>query len=107
MNAPHHPNVEKILAATDWDLEPLYWQEYRNVEHKRVQDAYERTQAAWNKQARNEVEANMQMQAFKPPYQRYDDIKPAGLSVRQVLIGCGVSLAVITGIAMAVLNFYR
>jgi len=97
MNAPHHSNVEKLLAGTDWRL-------IREEEEQHVNAAYERAHRAWV--ARNEGEANMQLQSFEPPFVKHEEVEEV-LTPARVLIGCGAFLAVCVDIAVAALNYWR
>jgi len=99
MNAPHHPNVEKLLDGTDWRL-------IREEEAQHVNAAYERAHRAWV--ARNEGEANSQMQRFTPPFVRHEEVqaKPDRTTAR-VLIGYLLITAVCVAMAVAALNYFR
>lgn len=110
MNAPHHPNVERVLGKEKLPELMSYddhdWKTARDAMAQRQNEAYERMKRQWW-QPRNEGEANIQLDnGFRPIY-NHPVPEPELLTPGRVLIGCGVFLAVCVAIAVAVLNFYR
>lgn len=97
MNAPHHPNVERVLEGTDWRL-------LRQEEAQSFNAAYERAHRQWL--ARNVGDANTQARGFEPLYNE-PQLEPELLTPARVLIGCGVFLAVCVAVAVAALQFWR
>lgn len=102
MNAPHHPNVEKLPDGADWRL-------VREEEARRFNEVYERTQAQWHKLARNEREANQQM---ADRFASAGNVLPTEVTkpdrtTAYVLLGCALALAACVCIAVSVLYFWR
>lgn len=96
MNAPQ---AERLVGDCNWGL---VLDEERAYED--FHDGYVRTQNAC--EARNEREANAQMQGFKPPFTRHENVEPDRTTAR-VVIGYLIFAALCTVAVVAALHYFR